>query len=173
MPSLLSSPLARLLAGICALLVSACGFQLRGAQSLPYASMYLAVPENSELAVGLKRAIRVTGSTRLTETPAEAQAVLTPVGDSREKTVLSFNSAGRVREFQLRYRYSFRLQDPKGRDLIEPVVISMMRDFSFDDAAVLAKEQEEALLWRDMENDLVHQIMRRLATAASVAPAKL
>ena len=31
--------------------------------------------------------------------------------------------------------------------------------------AALAKEQEEELLWRDMENDLIQQLMRRLSSA--------
>jgi hypothetical protein len=33
----------------------------------------------------------------------------------------------------------------------------------FDDSNVLAKDLEEGLLWRDMNNDLVNQIMRRLS----------
>jgi hypothetical protein len=34
---------------------------------------------------------------------------------------------------------------------------------AFDETQVLAKESEEALLYRDMQADLVQQIMRRLA----------
>jgi LPS-assembly lipoprotein len=40
-----------------------------------------------------------------------------------------------------------------------------VRDISFSDERVLAKEQEEALLYRDMQNDMVQQIMRRMAAA--------
>lgn len=36
---------------------------------------------------------------------------------------------------------------------------------TFDDAALLSKEGEEILLWRDIQNDLVQQLMRRLAAA--------
>lgn len=152
---------------VLALFVAACGFQLRGSNivALPYKTLHVAIPDHSEFGVNLKRAIRATGSTQVLELPEGADAVFTPTGESRDKTVLSFTSAGRVREFQLRYRYSYRVHDLRGIDLIEPVTISLSRDFSFDDAAVLAKEQEEALLWRDIQNDLVQQVLRRLAAS--------
>ena len=111
---------------------------------------------------------------RPAQRPTHAYApTRSPTGEVREKTILSLNSAGRVREFQLQYRYGFRLHDRSGRDLIEPATIVLTRDMSFDDAAVLAKEQEEALLWRDMEADLVQQILRRLAVPpqSTAAPA--
>ena len=154
-----------LLALLIASLIAGCGFKLRESVTLPYSSLYVALPDYAEFGADLKRAIRATGSTQLAATAAAAQAVLNPAGESREKTILSLNSAGRVREFQLRYRYAYRVQDPQGHDLIDPVTIVLTRDFTFDDAAILAKEQEENLLWRDMQNDLVQQIMRRLASS--------
>lgn len=146
-----------------ALLLAACGFQLRGAQPLPFTSLYIA--ENWELGAMLRRNIRALGSTRLAETPQEAQAVLTSIGEAREKIVLSLSATGRVREFQLRYRFAYRVHDLKGREFIPPTEIVLVRDISFADVQVLAKEQEEVLLYRDMQNDMVQQVMRRLAAA--------
>ncbi len=145
----------------CALMLAACGFQLRGAQPLPFQSLYVAV--DSELGAALKRNIRASGNTRVAETAQEAQATFTVAAEVREKNILSLSSAGRVREFQLRYRYAFRVSDAKGRDYLPLTEISVTRDITFSDTQVLAKEQEETLLWRDMQNDLVQQIMRRLA----------
>lgn len=150
----------------CAL--SGCGFQLRGPQPLPFESIYVAMPETSELGAALKRSIRANGGTRVAETPEAAQARLEVVGETREKSILSLNAAGRVREFQLRYRFAFRVHDGKGRELVPQSEVLLTRDFTFNDSAILAKEQEEALLYRDMQNDLVQRIMRRLA-AANVA----
>ena len=149
----------------CSALLGACGFHLRGSIAIPFETLHIAMPDHSELGTNLKRAIRAQGSTRIVSTPAGAQAILTPTGEVRDKSILSLNSAGRVREFQLRYRYSFRVHDAKGQDLMPPAVVLLTRDMSFDDAAVLAKEQEESLLWRDMEGDLVQQILRRLANS--------
>lgn len=146
-------------------LLAGCGFQLRGAQPLPFESLYLAVAENSELGAALKRNIRAQGGTRLVDTPQEAQAIFTVVGEAREKNILSLSSAGRVREFQLRLRFAFRVHDLKGREFLPTNEIVQTRDISFSDVQVLAKEQEENLLWRDMQNDLVQQIMRRMAAA--------
>lgn len=144
-------------------LLSGCGFQLRGAQPLPFESMYLGFAEGSELGAALKRSIRAQGGTRLADTPQEAQAVFSVAGELREKSILSLSSSGRVREFQLRYRFSFRVHDLKGKEFLPVNEIVLTRDISFGDAVVLAKEQEEILLWRDMQSDLVQQIMRRLA----------
>ena len=150
-----------LIAILIALLLTACGFQLRGAQPLPFSSLYIA--ENWELGATLKRNIRALGSTQLAQTPQEAQAVFTTIGEAREKIILSLSATGRVREFQLRYRFAYRVHDLKGREFVPPTEIILVRDISFSDERVLAKEQEEVLLYRDMQNDMVQQVLRRLA----------
>lgn len=149
--------------------LAGCGFQLRGAYTLPYESLYLAVAESSVVGAGLKRAIRSTG-TRLADNPKDAQATFQPTAEAREPVILSLSSAGRVREKRLRYRYAYRVIDNKGRDLVLPGVIELNRDLTYADSAVLAKTQEEELLWRDMEGDLVQQLMRRLAATKPVPP---
>ena len=145
------------------LILGACGFHLRGAVQIPFDTLHVAIAEHSDFGAQLKRAIAVQKSTRLVDEAGTADAILTPTGEARDKSILSLNSAGRVREYQLRYRYGFRVHDRDGRDLIPPATILLTRDMSFDDAVVLAKGEEEALLWRDMEKDLVQQILRRLA----------
>ena len=70
-----------------------------------------------------------------------------------------------MREYQLQRLMSFRLVGRNGNEWVAPTTISARREYNFDDAQVLAKEQEEALLFRDMQNDLVDQLMRRLAAA--------
>jgi LPS-assembly lipoprotein len=75
-----------------------------------------------------------------------------------------------VREFQLRYRVGFRVHDGKGAEYVPQSVIQLTRDVTFNDAEILAKEQEEQLLFRDMQTDMVQQIMRRLAAAKRPKP---
>ncbi len=146
------------------LLLAACGFQLRGAHPLPFASLY--VPADTwETGALLKRQIRALGGTQLPETPQEAQAVFTLLGEAQEKVILSLSAAGRVREYQLRHRLAFKVHDLKSKEYIAPTEIVLVRDISFSDDQVLAKGHEEALLYRDMRNDMVQQLMRRLAAA--------
>ena len=151
--------------------VGGCGFQLRGAQTMPFQSIYVALPTASEFGANLKRALRANASVKVVDRVEDAQAGFLPTGEAREKTILSLNSAGRVREFQLRYRYSYRLVDQKMQDLAPPAEIVLTRDITYSDADVLAKDQEEIVLWRDMQTDLVQQVMRRLAAAKPPAPA--
>lgn len=154
-----------LTAMICATLLSACGFQLRGAVDMPYSTLYVALPEANTLRAKLARIINAGSNTRLVGSSREAQATLGISGDRTSKNVLSLNSAGRVREYQLVRTVSYRVYDAQGRDLIPPSKIEIRRDITFDDSQVLSKEAEEALLIKDMEDDLVQQILRRLAAS--------
>jgi LPS-assembly lipoprotein len=70
-----------------------------------------------------------------------------------------------VREFQLRIRVKFRLRTLTGREVIAPTDIVQQRDFSYSETAALAKEAEEVMLYRDMQADIVQQLLRRLAAA--------
>lgn len=150
-----------------ATILSACGFRLRGSfdTPLPFETLHIAQPETSELHAALKRSIEATGKTRIVKEAKDAQAVLSVLGDSQQKNILSLSAAGRVREFQLVRTFGFRLHDPKGRDFMPPGTIVVRRDITFSDEQVLSKESEEALLWRDMQVDLVQQLLRRLAAA--------
>ena len=158
------------LAGLFLAAAAGCGFQLRGAYSLPYESIFIATGD-SVIGAGLKRNIRSSGGTRLADNAKDAEAIFLPRGEAREAQILSLSSSGRVRERRLRYRYAYRIVDGQGRDLVPPGVVELTRDATYADSDALAKTQEEELLWRDMENDLVQQLMRRLTTAKPVKPA--
>lgn len=141
------------------LLLVGCGFQLRGNASLPFESLY--IEGGQDIVVDLQRAIRPT-ATKVMSSAKDAQATLQILGEEREKRILSLDSAGRVSEFRLLYRVSFRVTDNKARLLTGPQQIELRRDITFNDSQTLAKESEEALLYRDMQIDAVQQIIRRL-----------
>jgi len=152
------------LAVLVSILVASCGFQLRGSSSLPFDTIY--VPGSSGgVALDLKRAIESSSKTRVVDTPKDAQAVFQLIGAQQEKEILSLTGAGRVREYRLRYRVSYRVHDAKGHDLVPSTTLSQVRDVTFNDSQVLAKEAEDQLLYRDMQNDMVQQILRQLAAA--------
>jgi LPS-assembly lipoprotein len=75
------------------------------------------------------------------------------------------NTGGTVAEYELRYRVAFRVHDNQGQNWIAQTEITLKRDVSYSDTAVLAKESEEALLYKDMQSDAVQQVMRRLSAA--------
>jgi LPS-assembly lipoprotein len=147
------------------LLTAACGFHLRGQARLPFETLYVAIPDVSPLGIELKRNIIAGTQTKLVNDPSQAQAILELVAEQRDKTILSFDTAGQVREFQLRYRLRFRVHDARGRNYLPPSDIRLTRDVSYNSTQILAKESEEQLLFRDMQSDMVQQILHRLAAA--------
>src|SRR5688572_21279089 len=146
------------------LLAAGCGFRLRGAAELPFATVY--VPgATSGIALDLARNIRAATNVKVVDDAKEAEAILQFTDESRAKEILSLTGAGRVREFRLRYRVRFRVHDGKGSEYLPQSTLELTRDITFNDAEVLAKESEEQLLYRDMQADMVQQIMRRLSAA--------
>lgn len=158
-------------ASLALLSLNGCGFALRKAPNFAFTTLYSGLSETSPLGVELKRSLESTGKVKVitdARQMTQAQVILEPLADQREKVVLSLNAAGQVREFQLRLRFSFRLRTPAGKELIPATELALQRDISFNESAVLAKEAEEALLYRDMQSDVVQQIMRRLAAVTQL-----
>ena len=153
------------LSALC-LLLAACGFQLRGDVVIPFNAIHIDAPAGSPIAADLTRKLQLTSTKLVASVAANANsndARLVISIDSRDKIILSLSGAGRVREFQLKLRVAFQLADAKGEVLIPTSEVNLTRIMSFDDAFVLAKQQEEALLYRDMETEVVQQILRRLS----------
>ncbi|MGH8690932.1 MAG: LPS assembly lipoprotein LptE [Burkholderiales bacterium] len=151
------------------LLAAGCGFQLRGTAEVPFKTLYLPGAV-SGIALDLKRNIQAGTGARVVDDPKAADAVLLFTEETRQREILSLTGTGRVREFQLRYRVGWRLHDGKGADYVPQNTIQLTRDVTFNDADILAKEAEEQLLYRDMQADMVQQIMRRLAAAQRPKP---
>jgi LPS-assembly lipoprotein len=146
--------------------LSACGFQLRSAGDYPFKTLFANFSTTSPLGVELRRNLLGTGRITLLSEPkqlATADAILDILSENREQAVVGVNASGQVRELQLRLRVRFRLRTPQGQVLIEPVELSQQRDLSFTETAALSKEIEQGMLYRDMQTDIVQQIMRRLA----------
>jgi len=145
--------------------VTACGFHLRGSAgdaNLPFSSIFIALPKNSALGIELKRYIRSVDGTKIETDRKKAQVVLESIAESKKKVILTLNSQGRVREYTLSYLIRFRVVDQKGNILMEPTDIEQKRTLAYNEAQALAKEAEEAMLYKDMQSDLAQQIMRRL-----------
>ena len=165
------SAITAVVASALALALGACGFQLRGTATLPFDTLYLPPTKTAGVALDLKRNIQSGTRTIVVDDPKKADAVLEFTQETREKHILSLAASGRVREFQLRYRVGFRVHDGKGGEFLPAGLVQLTRDHTFRDSDVLAKETEEQLLFRDMQFDLVQQIMRRLAAAQRPKPA--
>ena len=159
------------------LFLSACGFQLRGTAALPFETLYIANMSgsgvsntSSGVALDLKRNIQGGTRTKVVNDEKSAQARLELSGETKFKNILSLSGAGRVRELQLIYRINLRVHDGKGGEFVPLTTLSISRDLTYNDTDVLAKEAEEASIYREMQTDLVQQILRRLSAASPAKP---
>ncbi len=155
-----------LLAAAAATGLSACGFALRKAPNYAFKTLFNTASEGSTLGTEFNRNLEAGGTVKVIRDPRlidQADVIFDVLVDQREKTVVGINASGQVREFQLRTRFTFRLRTLAGKVLIPPSEIVLSRDITFNESAVLAKETEETLLYRDMQSDVVQQVLRRLA----------
>lgn len=160
------------LALIATSVLGACGFKLRTSQVLPFATIAVTPEKTAGVAGDIARylgdVVRPVAPGAGGELP---EVILDILQETREKLVVGVNASGQVREYDLRMRINFRLRSPKGEELIAPSVIEQHRSISFNESAVLAKEAEEVLLYRDMQSDIVQQLLRRLAAVKLASPA--
>ncbi len=150
------------------LALAACGFHMRGSNlkdiQFAFKSLYLKAPGETPFVSDLRRILKAN-KVELTSTADKADLVLEVVSEQTTKQILSLSGAGRVQEYQLFYNVSLRAYDNQQNDWLPAEEIALSRILAYDDTQVLAKEQEEALLYKDMRSDAVGQAMRRLYRA--------
>jgi LPS-assembly lipoprotein len=163
-------------ASLVTLVVTACGFHLRGEADLSFATLYLQVP-SAEMKSVLSRNIQLSSHTRVVDSASNAEAILSVMSDTQDKTILSINAAGKVSEYRLTRRFAFQVQTAEGKELLPPSEITLQREITYTDALVLSKAAEETLIWKEMQDDLTQQVFRRLTSIkarpkASTPPAQ-
>ncbi len=155
-----------LLRGACLalfMLLSACGFALRGVTPMPFDTLFIGIPDTTQFGADVRRALRAASpNTKLVATPKEAQAILQQVAETRSLREVSLNAQGRVEEYELGINYTFRLIDAKGRALIPDTTLSIYREMPYDDQVVQAKQGQIETLYKTMQRDLVSRLLRRM-----------
>jgi len=153
--------------------LTGCGFQLRQAGEYAFKTLYANFSATSPLGVELRRNLLGTGRIDVWTDPKQmlqADAILDVLSEDRQRVVVGVNASGQVRELQLRLKVKFRLRTPQGAEWIEPIELTQQRDLSFTETAALSKEIEEGMMYRDMQADIVQQIMRRLSAVKPRGP---
>lgn len=148
-------------------LLTACGFELRKAPDMAFSTLYTNIPDNSIFGQQLKRSLKANNQLEIitdTRDIERAQVILELLEEAQEKVILSKSSTGTVREYVLRFRIRFKLRTRDGFELIPDSELVQEREISFSETAALSKASEEQLLYQDLRNDLVQQVLRRLAS---------
>lgn len=139
-----------------------CGFRLRGTADLPFTTLYAGFTPNSEIGALFRRELVRRTRTRLVDRPENAEVVLQVLSENREKDTVAYSGVGRPRLYELRQRLYFRAYDGGDIEYIAPSEIILRRDISAADNQLTARVDEEVILFRDMQDDMVSQLLRRL-----------
>lgn len=144
--------------------LSSCGFQLRGSSGFHLKSIYVSSESADKIANEIKQLLREEQVT-LAATAQEAQVVLQLQNEILDRrTVTVSTGRERIEEIELNYRVTVELQKPDTMPLTRKRVISLVRDYSFDNTAMLAMDTEEQTLRDDLFQDMTMQIIRLLRT---------
>jgi LPS-assembly lipoprotein len=146
-----------------AFLLAGCGFHLQGSGSLPEGMRkfyVITADEVTPFAVELRRAIERSGG-ELTGTSAEADTVVRIQRDRSGRRVLSVSARNTPQEYEIFYAIEYSV-DRGGREVLELQPLEMIRNLSFDETQLLAKDREEAIIRESMAKDLAMLVTRRL-----------
>ncbi len=157
----------RLCAVVAALLLGACGFQLRGTAPLP-AEMSVTYIHGASEFDSLNDAFRTaleSHGVRVTADRGEATAVLTILENNTDKDVLTVDLGGKVLEYRIRQNIHFEVAAADGQPLVDPQSVTGSRDFKFNRDDVLGKERETELIRKELQRDVVNLAMLRIVAA--------
>ena len=161
------SVLSRALGLICVLSLSACGFTLKAASApLPFKIVQLQSQANSYIAADVSARLLAKGL-QLSTDPKASVPKIALLNEARERAVLSTSAAGGVRQFQLVHRVTVQVYDSAARTWLAPVVYTQTRNLDYNPSQVLAKDLEEQALYKDMQQELVASVIRRVEATAN------
>ena len=145
--------------------LAACGFHLQGAAKLSPTMAVTFVDADdthTEFHRALLDALDTAGARVVTERAA-ASATLAIKQDETGQRVLSLSAQNTPREYEVYYTVTFAVS-AGGKELLMPQTVTLTRDYSFDERALLAKGREEEVLRAALASDIVGIVMRRLAS---------
>lgn len=169
----------RVLLGLMAILLAGCGFKMQGVTPMPFDSLLITIPQNSQFGADVRRSIRAASPNTVIVEPGAAkpaapgekptidpksiaQARLEQVAEVRNSRIIALNAQGKPEEFELTLAFTFRLVNAKNQIILPDTTLTAARAMPFDERVVQAKEGEAATLYRDMQRSLVARMMRRL-----------
>jgi len=138
--------------------LASCGYNLRGVQEINFESISID-GGSAGFVKDLKRKFRQSGVKINT---SKAEKSLEIVHDSFKKEILSLSSKGRVKEYEITYRVTYRVKSKDGT-WGSPINIETNRDYTFDDTNIIAKTEEESRLIKGMREQLIRTIVTQIS----------
>jgi len=155
---------------IMALLLTACGYHLRGAMELPAGLKNIYLEGGSaELREQFKRAMEIS-SVPLASSPETAGIIIKIFDEDSQSNVLSLGSGGTANDFELGYRFDYEIVDSKNKVLSVRQPIEIKREYYNDQLAVIAQDNEEKVIRNEMYQQAVRTIVNRARVALEASP---
>ena len=146
--------------GMTGLLVAGCGFKMQGSVPLPFKSLHITIPQNTQFGADVRRAIQaISPDTRLIEL---SDATTKQVRELAQARLEQLDETRQQRIVELTLKFTFRLVNAKDQVVLPATTLTATRSMPFDERVVQAKEGEAATLFRDMQKSLVTRIVRRI-----------
>jgi LPS-assembly lipoprotein len=164
-----------MLCAAAALLLSACGFHLRGTAPLPQEMSVTYISGTSEfgpLYDDFRKALE-SRSARVTPDRSEATAVLSILEDKSGTDVQTVNLGGKAIEYRLSRTVQFEVTTADGHLLVDSQSITQSRVVQFNVEGLLGSEREGETIRAELQRDVVNLAMLRIAAAGRPSPAPL
>jgi LPS-assembly lipoprotein len=152
---------------LCTLLLTAgCGFHLRGTLELPPGWDSIAVSgdnPNGELQQNLVSSLQSAGVMVV----EDADLTLHVESEEKSRRNVAIDSAASATEFEIELATNISLSDARGEYLLEPTRIAVQRLMNHNPNDVVGEAAEVRTLERELRDDLIQQILRRIRFLAS------
>lgn len=149
------------------LLLTACGYHMRGSIAMPESLKSLYVfNASSALQSELSDVVKASKG-RLASSPNEAGLVVKIISEDLRTRVLSIGSSGKSNESELNYFLQFQFYDNQENQIMEEQRIEIAREYFNDQTAVLAKSNEEQILRKEIYKQAVRMLLLRAEAAAA------
>jgi LPS-assembly lipoprotein len=150
----------KLIALLMLLIISSCGFHMRGMTEISFKTISL---EGKELSF-TKNLKKVLNSNKVaivssTENPELRVELLS---EESEKRILSLSGQGLVREFEIFYRVRYRLKTIDSEIWSQENIIESRKDFTYSDSNLIGKEEEERQLNEAMRNEAITNLFNQI-----------
>jgi LPS-assembly lipoprotein len=150
----------KLIAILLLIVITSCGFHLRGMTEISYKTISLEGKELS-LTKNLKKILN-TNKVAIVSSTENPELRVEFLSEESEKRILSLSGQGLVREFEIFYRVRYRIKASDSEIWSQENIIETRKDFTYSDSNLIVKEEEERQLNEAMRNEAITNLFNQI-----------
>ena len=150
----------KLIAILLLIVITSCGFHLRGMTEISYKTISLEGKELS-LTKNLKKILN-TNKVAIVSSTENPELRVEFLSEESEKRILSLSGQGLVREFEIFYRVRYRIKASDSEIWSQENIIETRKDFTYSDSNLIGKEEEERQLNEAMRNEAITNLFNQI-----------